>query len=86
MHESPDDQRALSHNNGGKPMFRSGVVMSAVAVGLGLATPSFAQSTATTVYMPAILELSGSGAVSGVTERRIGWLGSAAWSEKRYRS
>jgi branched-chain amino acid transport system substrate-binding protein len=43
--------------------------MSAVAVGLGLATPSFAQSTATTVYMPAILELSGSGAVSGTNFR-----------------
>jgi len=47
-------------------MTRSGLFMSVVAAGIGLATPSFAQNT---VYIPAILELSGAGAVSGTNFR-----------------
>lgn len=47
--------------------------MAAVAAGLGLANPSFAQSTATTVYMPAIVEMSGPGAPAG-TQYRDGML------------
>lgn len=53
-------------------MFRSVFlmsVMSVMAAGLGLATPALAQSTATTVYMPAVIELSGPGAVSGTNFR-----------------
>src|SRR5450631_1102320 len=50
-------------------MFRSLLLTSAVAAALGLLSPAYAQSTATTVYMPAILELSGSGAVSGTNFR-----------------
>jgi branched-chain amino acid transport system substrate-binding protein len=50
-------------------MYRSGLLLAAVAASLGLATPVLAQSTATTVYMPAVLELSGSGAVSGTNFR-----------------
>jgi len=47
--------------------------MSVMAASLGLATPALAQSTATTVYMPALLELSGSGAPAG-TQFRDGML------------
>jgi branched-chain amino acid transport system substrate-binding protein len=47
-------------------MFRSGLMLSVVAAGLGLATPSFAQNT---IYMPAVLEESGPGAVSGTNFR-----------------
>ena len=47
-------------------MLRSGLLMAAVAAGLGLSSPSFAQST---VYMPAVLEESGPGAVSGTNFR-----------------
>ena len=43
--------------------------MSFVVAGFGLLSPAFAQSTATTVYIPAILELSGAGAVSGTNFR-----------------
>jgi len=43
--------------------------MSVMAASLGLATPALAQSTATTVYMPAVIELSGPGAVSGTNFR-----------------
>lgn len=50
-------------------MFRSGLFVSVLAVGLGLTAPAIAQSTATTVYIPAILELSGAGAVSGTNFR-----------------
>jgi branched-chain amino acid transport system substrate-binding protein len=50
-------------------MFRSLLLTSAVAAALGSAGPALAQSTATTVYMPAIVELSGSGAVSGTNFR-----------------
>src|SRR5665213_709464 len=50
-------------------MCRSGLLLAAVVASLGLAAPALAQSTATTVYMPAILELSGSGAVSGTNFR-----------------
>jgi branched-chain amino acid transport system substrate-binding protein len=50
-------------------MFRTGFLMSAMAASLGLATPALAQSTATTVYMPAVIELSGPGAVSGTNFR-----------------
>jgi branched-chain amino acid transport system substrate-binding protein len=47
-------------------MTRIGLLVSAVAAGLGLANAAFAQST---VYIPAILELSGAGAVSGTNFR-----------------
>jgi len=47
-------------------MLRSGLFLSVVAAGLGLSSPSFAQST---VYMPAVLEESGPGAVSGTNYR-----------------
>ncbi len=47
-------------------MLRSGLLMSMVVAGLGLSSPSFAQST---VYMPAVLEESGPGAVSGTNFR-----------------
>lgn len=47
-------------------MNRPGLLASLVVVTLGWVTPVYAQST---VYMPAILELSGSGAVSGTNFR-----------------
>ncbi len=47
-------------------MFRSGVFAAAIAAGLGLAAPLHAEST---VYIPAVLELSGAGAVSGTNFR-----------------
>ena len=47
-------------------MARSGLLASIVAAGLGFASPVIAQST---VYIPAILELSGAGAVSGTNFR-----------------
>jgi branched-chain amino acid transport system substrate-binding protein len=47
-------------------MFRSGLFAVAIAAGLGCAGPLHAQST---VYIPAILELSGAGAVSGTNFR-----------------
>jgi branched-chain amino acid transport system substrate-binding protein len=47
-------------------MFRFGLFASVVAAGLGFAGPLHAQST---VYIPAILELSGAGAVSGTNFR-----------------
>jgi branched-chain amino acid transport system substrate-binding protein len=47
-------------------MSRLGLLLSVVAAGLGLIGPASAQST---VYMPAILELSGAGAVSGTNFR-----------------
>lgn len=50
-------------------MHRPGLFVSMAIAGLGLIAPAHAQSTATTVYMPAILELSGSGAVSGTNFR-----------------
>src|SRR5580704_11160113 len=50
----------------GTPMFRSGLFATVIAVGIGLTDPAFAQST---VYIPAILELSGAGAVSGTNFR-----------------
>jgi len=43
-------------------MFRSGLFASLIVAGVGMTNPSFAQST---VYIPAILELSGAGAVIG---------------------
>jgi branched-chain amino acid transport system substrate-binding protein len=48
------------------PMFRSGLLASVIVAGVGMASPVFAQST---VYIPAILELSGAGAVSGTNFR-----------------
>src|SRR5262249_52683974 len=51
-------------------MFRSGLFASAIFASVGLAGPVLAQST---VYIPAILELSGAGAVSG-TKFRDGML------------
>lgn len=47
-------------------MTRSALFVAAVAAGLGLASPSFAQNT---VYMPIVVELSGGGAVSGTNYR-----------------
>jgi branched-chain amino acid transport system substrate-binding protein len=47
-------------------MFRAGFYASAIAACLGLVGPAVAQST---VYIPAILELSGAGAVSGTNFR-----------------
>jgi branched-chain amino acid transport system substrate-binding protein len=47
-------------------MRRTGLLLSVVAAGLGMSSPSFAQST---VYMPAVLEESGPGAVSGTNFR-----------------
>src|SRR6266852_5553614 len=47
-------------------MFRRGLLASAIMAGLGLTSPVLAQST---VYIPAILELSGAGAVSGTNFR-----------------
>lgn len=47
-------------------MFRSGTLAAVVVTGLGLTGPLHAQST---VYIPAVLELSGAGAVSGTNFR-----------------
>jgi branched-chain amino acid transport system substrate-binding protein len=47
-------------------MFRAGLFASLVVASLGGASPLFAQST---VYIPAVLELSGAGAVSGTNFR-----------------
>jgi branched-chain amino acid transport system substrate-binding protein len=47
-------------------MFRPGLLASVIVAGVGVASPVFAQST---VYIPAILELSGAGAVSGTNFR-----------------
>ena len=47
-------------------MFRSGLFATMIAAGIGLTGPAFAQST---IYIPAILELSGAGAVSGTNFR-----------------
>jgi branched-chain amino acid transport system substrate-binding protein len=47
-------------------MFRLSVFATAVAAGVGMTGPALAQST---VYIPAILELSGAGAVSGTNFR-----------------
>ena len=47
-------------------MFRLGLFASAIVAGVGLTNPVLAQST---VYIPAILELSGAGAVSGTNFR-----------------
>jgi branched-chain amino acid transport system substrate-binding protein len=47
-------------------MLRSALFMSVIAAGLGLSSQSHAQST---VYMPAVLEESGAGAVSGTNFR-----------------
>jgi branched-chain amino acid transport system substrate-binding protein len=50
----------------GASMFRSRLVASVMMTGFGLTSPVLAQST---VYIPAILELSGAGAVSGTNFR-----------------
>src|SRR5215469_10135299 len=47
-------------------MFRPGILALLIMTGLGLKSPVIAQST---VYIPAILELSGAGAVSGTNFR-----------------
>ncbi len=47
-------------------MFRFASIMSVIAAGVGLASAAHAQST---VYIPAVLELSGAGAVSGTNFR-----------------
>ena len=47
-------------------MFRSGLFACLIVAALGLASPVLAQST---IYIPAILELSGAGAVSGTNFR-----------------
>ena len=43
-------------------MFRTGVIASVIAAGIGLTSPALAQDT---VYMPAVLELSGAGGFVG---------------------
>jgi branched-chain amino acid transport system substrate-binding protein len=50
----------------GIPMSRLSLFAAAIAAGLGMISPAFAQST---VYIPAVLELSGAGAVSGTNFR-----------------
>src|SRR6266849_6863990 len=61
------DKTGGRHSGGRKlSMFRPGLLASAILAGLGLASPVLAQST---VYIPAILELSGAGAVSGTNFR-----------------
>src|SRR3954462_15265034 len=50
-------------------MYRSGLFVSVIVAGLASAGAAFAQSTATTVYIPAVLEESGPGAVSGTNFR-----------------
>lgn len=50
-------------------MYRPALFASVIVTGLGLLSPAHAQSTATSVYMPAIVELSGGGAVSGTNYR-----------------
>src|SRR5262245_59532547 len=50
----------------GNPMSRLRLFAATLAAGLGIAGSAFAQST---VYIPAILELSGAGAVSGTNFR-----------------
>jgi branched-chain amino acid transport system substrate-binding protein len=47
-------------------MIRSSLFMAPIAIGLGLVSPSYAQST---VSMPLVIELSGAGAVSGTNYR-----------------
>jgi len=47
-------------------MLRHGLIASALVVGLGIIQQAKAQNS---VYMPAILELSGTGAVSGTNFR-----------------
>src|SRR3974390_3276778 len=47
-------------------MFRTSLLASALVVALGVATPLHAQSS---VYIPAVLELSGAGAVAGTNFR-----------------
>src|SRR5262249_50061527 len=47
-------------------MARLGILASVIAAGFGITAPAFAQST---VYIPAVLELSGAGAVSGTNFR-----------------
>src|SRR5438128_7561686 len=51
---------------GERQMARLGLLASVIAAGCGLASPALAQQT---VYIPAILELSGAGAVSGTNFR-----------------
>jgi branched-chain amino acid transport system substrate-binding protein len=50
-------------------MFRTGLIAALIVAGAGIASPAHAQSTDKTVYIPAILELSGPGAVSGTNFR-----------------
>ena len=67
MQQSPGDNRAtMETTRRENPMTRSALFVAAVAAGLGLASPSFAQNT---VYMPIVVELSGGGAVSGTNFR-----------------
>jgi branched-chain amino acid transport system substrate-binding protein len=50
-------------------MFRRTLFALAIVAGFGAVSPVLAQSTPSTVYMPALLELSGAGAVSGTNFR-----------------
>jgi branched-chain amino acid transport system substrate-binding protein len=59
-------QQATQFLEEGAAVFRSGYIACLILAGLGSASPVFAQST---VYIPAILELSGAGAVSGTNFR-----------------
>jgi len=61
------DKTGGCHSRGRElSMFRPALLASAIMAGLGLTSPVLAQST---VYIPAILELSGAGAVSGTNFR-----------------
>jgi branched-chain amino acid transport system substrate-binding protein len=59
-------QQATPFSEEDAAMSRSGLFACLILAGLGSASPVFAQST---VYIPAILELSGAGAVSGTNFR-----------------
>jgi branched-chain amino acid transport system substrate-binding protein len=50
-------------------MLRTGLIAALIVTGAGIAGPAHAQSTDKTVYIPAILEASGPGAVSGTNFR-----------------
>src|SRR5215467_2870639 len=59
-------QRAAVYHRRELPMFRSALLAATLAASLGIAGSALGQST---VYIPAILELSGAGAVSGTNFR-----------------
>src|SRR5262249_37182083 len=64
--QKPDSTGPILARRRKPPMFRTGLFASVIFASVGLAGPVLAQST---VYIPAILELSGAGAVSGTNFR-----------------